>query len=620
MNSPNSPTLYKIAAWLAAALFAAGALIWILSSYQYSIVKFISEMQFFHTDRVYFQQFSILPGGLTLYAGSFISQFFHYPVTGSIILTLTLLFIYLLMLDIMKQCGAIHRFFALAMVVPVTLLFLYNPSNAVMYYRLAHFLGIVLALGAFSLYLRIPSRFRMIGGILLYLALYSLAAGNALLFAALLCINELFRDERSWLYLAAILVVAAGTPLLAHRFIYIATMNKVWWALTPFDSPKFFNIIYCIAWCAIPILYLLWQLLSRLPSVRGRGEKTGKMDRRGVVIALVLCNLIVVGGVALYGIKNYRNKEIEGISQMAYEVEQGNWDRVIELGEGKNYLNAVPISYFTNIARLANGTLPEKMFTYRQTGTYGLFDSWAIRYSTCLFIGEIYYRLGVPAIAEQCAFEALVCSPYEHSSKAARRIVQTSMMRKDTESFEKYIRLFEKSPIYRKWAAEQRLHFEKSLQDPGYKVPGLPETARFDNFMFAFGEQQHNLISMLHSNPCNRKAFEYLMAFSLLRKDLTVFLEFMDQYYENMNYEKLPRAFEEALLILAYNDMQELLLKYEISPEAIARFNSLNNEIAQASNAVLIRNLQKRHHDTYWIYYRYTKPMMLENIPDLLVY
>jgi hypothetical protein len=73
-------------------------------------------------------------------------------------------------------------------------------------------------------------------------------------------------------------------------------------------------------------------------------------------------------------------------------------------------------------------------------------------------LGEIYYRLGMAAIAEHCTFEALVSSPKGPNVQTMRRLVRTNIARRDSATAIKYIGYFERSLAYRGWAQEQCAH------------------------------------------------------------------------------------------------------------------------------------------------------------------
>ncbi|MCC8144925.1 MAG: DUF6057 family protein, partial [Bacteroidales bacterium] len=488
------------------------------------------------------------------------------------------------------------------------LLFVYNSDNA-MHIKFAHFLGIIFSLAAFWIYLKISKKYQLPAAILLYLLLYFVSGGNALLFVGLIILGELFQEKKSYSLILLLIVLAAIVPFLSYKFLYITSIENAFLSLTPFTTITN-NIFYSLAWYGVLVIYFIWLIINRY---------TKSYSNLKPVMGILL-NLIVVCGVSAWGIKSYDKHEMEYIMHMAYEVEQGNWDKVLEMGNKVKFRNAVPVAYFMNIAHSEKGDLASEAFKYRQTGTYGLYVSWALHHTTDLYIGELYYRMGLPAIAEQCAFEAMVTSPYEHSSKALRRIVQTNMLRKDVKGFEKYIRLFEKSPVYKGWAKEQRKQFELSLNDPTYKIPDMPEVAEYQNFFFASGAQENNLAALINYDPKNKKAFEYMAMTLLLTKNLVGLHSFMEKYYDEMSYSQLPLALEEALVILAYNGYEEVINQYNVSKSTLDRFAKLNNELNQTSTAKAKQKLRERYKDTYWIYYQFVKPMELKDIPGMMVY
>lgn len=615
MPRKNSLNINKIINWSLFLIFAAFCIIWVYQSYQFTAFKFLEEVQLFRTDPIYIQSYLSQPAGISSLIGSFFTQLYYYPILGAVIYTVALLIIYLILLKTFSHYGNIYHLFALSFIIPLILLFVYNSENT-MHFHLAHLIGLIFSLAAFLLYLKLNKKIQYAGGIILYLIVYYIAGGNAILYAALLILNELFNKNKSYLFIVTLIILGGLIPFLSQKFIYLVSVKNAYLALTPFYG-KYLNNIYIAAWILIPILLLIWIPITK---------KIYKLDKQNPLIISIL-NALVLMGIAIYGInsynKNENKKEMEHILEMAYYIEVGNWDKVIELGKvDLHFSNPVPISYFLNIAHLAKGDLPSQIFNYRQTGSYGLFNSWRLHYTTDIFIGELYYRLGLIPVAEQCAFEAMISSPYEHSSKALRRIVQTNMLKKDTRSFEKYIRLFEKSPVYKKWAKEQREHYNLYLKNPEYKIPGFPEMLNTDyNFFFSSGKQEYNMFGILKADPANKKAFEYLACFYLLSKDLLSFEALLNDYYDNMNYEKIPLFFEEALIILGYNGKEELLHKYEVRAETVTRFNSLNQSISRAGNSKkALEATKEKYKKTYWYYYQYVKPMLLENVQDKIVY
>ncbi|MDH8702758.1 hypothetical protein M2138_002133 [Dysgonomonadaceae bacterium PH5-43] len=613
----NSKNIFKIANWATLVVFITFSIYWMVDVYLYSGIKFLEELQLFRTGSEYFNEFISKPSGLSNYISSFVTQFYATPYVGVIILAVTYIFTYLLFVLVCKKRGNVFRFFSFYFIVPIAMLYIYNSDNS-MYVTYANFFGIIYSLASLLLYQKLYDKYKIIGGVTLYLLAYYITGGNALLFVCLVLLYELFEPKKNYIVVGLLIALTALLPFLSYKLVYVTTLKEAYLSTTPFVL-VYSNIFYTIAWILTPVAYLLCLITSKY--YKPSNSKT-------VAVVLTIINIAIVAGFCWYGVKQctYTKKEMEHVMHIAYETEQGNWDKVIELGEAvqpnktTQFRNAVPIAYFMNIALCEKGRFANEMFRYRQTGTYGLYVSWAIHHTTDIYIGELYYRMGVAAIAEQCAFEAMVTSTREHSSKTIRRLVQTHMMRKDVDGFEKYIRLLEKSPIYKGWAKEQRKHFEASLKDDKYVVPNLPKMAKYDNFFFSSGSQEQNFAALLNFDAKNRKAFEYMAASLLLSKDLLSFESFMEAYYPQQNYTKLPLAFEEAIIILAFNNKPELLSKYNVSKQSVERFNNLNSDINRATTKVAQQKLREKYQNTYWIYYQFVKPMDLQDIPSMMVY
>ena len=608
MNDYKKVNAYKISTWILLTAFMAFSLLWVISSYQYHIIRFQEEIQLFHTDFVYYRNYIQFPGGFISYLASYLTQFYHYPLLGASIFIFCTLILFVVIFQISKCYGDIYRFFVLPFLTPLLTLFIYNDANGV-HFSLAYIFGLIIPLLTFWIYIKLNNKWRYIIGVLLYILVYFIAGGNALLLIFLMVINELFIRNRSCLFLMLLLGLSLLLPYIAYKFIYVTTLRSAYFSLTPFGL-LLPNKLYSVLWLSIPIIYIVWLCISRIPFF---------FSLKKPAILLILYTSVLIA-FSFLGIKSYTKTEQEQVAHIAYEVEKGNWDEVIKLSNEIKTEGNVMVTYFRNIALSEKGLLISDLLEYPQTGTYGLFDAWKLHYTTTLYIGELYYRMGVPTIAEQCAFEAMITSPNEYSSKALRRLVQTSMQRKDVESFEKYIRLFEKSPVYRKWAEQQREYLNACLADPNYRIPGLPQPIHYEDFFFYTGTQEQNLMKLIEYNKDNRKVFEYLSAFLLLRKNLFEFQTLLDTYYPNMHYTQLPRIFEEAVIVLIYNNREELAEKYDISQEALERFVIFNEDMSNAKSNSGFRSLKNKYKDSYWLYFKFAQPLMLEEASNISVY
>lgn len=596
-TTPNAK-IYKVSTYIAILFLAIIAIVWLLDFNRYHVLAYHEDVQLFRTDYFYFHKYIINPGGLTAYLGSFLTQFYHYPWIGALIISLSISLIYILFIAVCKKIGEIERFFILPFIIPVLLLISSVDPNI----RLANILGVLLALSCFLLYSLLKGKFRYSGGIFIYLILYFVAGGNVLLFVALALVSELFNKDRSYIYLIGIAVCSVLIPYIAYEFIYITTLKSAYLALTPYTilHP---NKVYTIAWFSIPVIFLLWQWLSKKTWL----EKTN-------VKKVLIPYFIIASVLSIWSIGQVTDKDSESVAHMAYEVERGNWEEVIKLGaDYKSNTNNVLSIYFTNIALSELGQLSSRMFHFKQTGVAGLYLSWSTQYYIPLYNGELYYRLGIIPEAEHSAYEAMVSSPNEHGSKTLRRLVYTTMLRGDSAGFEKYNWLFRTSLVYDKWAQQQREYFRAMQIDAKFKVQGLPTPAQHNDFYINYDNPEYNLILLLRSNPNNKKAFEYMMATFLVQKDMKMFLGGLERFYNNFSYEKLPRHYEEALLICKYSmpDTRDMIGKYPISKQTEDEFMAYNKMSEGATYDQAIKKLQEAFGNTYWYYYQQIKPAEL---------
>ena len=85
-----------------------------------------------------------------------------------------------------------------------------------------------------------------------------------------------------------------------------------------------------------------------------------------------------------------------------------------------------------------------------------------------------------------------------------------------------------------------------------------------EDFLFSENEKDMMLGLLLVHNKNNRLAFEYLLAYTLLNRDIASFLK----YYpigKNMGYAVIPRSYQEALVYVwtqSHPNFQGMPLEY----------------------------------------------------------
>ena len=591
-------------------LFGVFAMVWFYVFNRYTVLYYQEQIQLFRFDRFYFLSFLNRPGGLSEYFGYFLTQFYFYPFAGAIILTAVLTAVVLLFYQICRSCGNIRQLFFISFIPAVLLM----TSFANIFFDMPAALGILLVLGGFRCYMVMPLPVRYGAGLMLVAAIYFIAAGNALLLVALILIYELTDFESlkeqgkkrgKFLYLLLLSGWAALLPWLCWRLLYIVTIREAYFALTPanFFLPTIDSIFL---WITIPALFLIWRLAANKTRLWNLSSL-----QVGVLNFLMASVMIFFCVYTMHG----RNRSYT-INRMTFELQHGNFDSVIAVGKD-NPTNNRLVCYLTNIALYESGQMPYRMFHHKQMGTSGLFLNWEFATDNILvfYLGEIYYRLGMILQAEHCAFESLVSSQKEPNVKILQRLALTNIARRDAATADKYLRYLDHSLFYRKWAQQQRTNLVYAMADSTFLIPNTPIPARSKDYFIAYQMPEYTLLMLLESNPKHRMAFEYLMAYSMLQKDLEKVKWCMDNYYENFDYPSIPTHYEEALLLYKnmFHEGPDFFTQYPISNATMERYDRFMQAVkATQGSERKLEQFKKHFSNTYWYYMNLNDPSTLK--------
>ena len=605
---------YAVATGLTFFLFGLFAVVWFYVYNRYTVTYYREQMQLFRFDRFYFLSFFDRPGGLSEYAGAFLTQFYYYPFAGAIILSLVLITVVLLFYHLCRSCGNMGRMFFIPFVPAVLLMICFVN----IYFDMSAALAILFVLAGFKLYIALFQKFKdswfhslFIADLILITATYFIAGGNVLLLAALLFIFELTgfrspkeRTRHKALYLFLMAGWTALLPWLSCRLFYTVSMREAYFALTPahFILPSTNSNLL---WLSIPVLFLVWTLLA------------GRIDRWKISPVMVgFLNFLIVAVMTVGCAYATYNRRSNTINRMAFELQRGNFDSVIAAGKD-NPTNNRLVCYLSNIALYESGLMPYRMFHYKQTGVAGLFLNWEYANSSILvwYLGEVYYRLGMILQAEHCGFEALVSGHNGPDVKVSQRLALTNIVRRDSATADKYLRYLDHSLFYRKWAGQQRTNLALAMADSTFQIPGAPIPVRGKDFFIPYQVPEYTLLMLLESNPKHRMAFEYLMAYCMLQRDLEKVKWCMDNYYRNFDYPAIPTHYEEAMLLykMVYEEGPDFFTQYPVSNVTLERYDRYMQAVKAAQGGKSkFEQFQKLFGNTFWYYMNLIDPSKLK--------
>ncbi len=503
-----------------------------------SVLSFQEQYQLFLFDWHYFLERVAVPGGLACYVAEFITQFNYIPVLGACLLALVYVLVQRMVWVLMRRHATADVYYPLSFI-PSLMLWAHAGDENVM---LCFFVAIMASLCAMLLY-HVASkgeifprhRWWKIAFILIVLPPMYWCFGPCVLMVPLyILLFEGFKG-RSLQGLAlgvGAMVYSVAVILLSARGLQYPLFNL-------FVGVEYYRypVYQPVMQTAIEVVTVLLPLAAPLlPQMR-----------RKSLLAWSQCVVLAVGG--WFFINHAYDTLKYDLIEYDFLVRTRQWDKVIEKAEKKQPSKPFDVAC-VNLALAMNGQLSDRLFEFFQNGAEGLFPSFQRDMTSPLPPGEAFYWLGMVNDAERYAFEAQEAIPnHRKSGRLTKRITECNIINGHYEVAMKYLRTLEKSLFYRKWAKEQKTMVREGRvnDDPVYGKLRAYRQKKQD-FLFSDTEMDQMLGLLYVQNYDNRMAFEYLMCYELLQRDLERF----NEYYPLGKYAKfsrIPNAYQQALVM-----------------------------------------------------------------------
>lgn len=590
----------KYAEYLFSGIFCSGVFVFFAFFYN-SHLHFVEQFQFFLLTGDFFISKLVYPGGLSGYIGGFLTQFYYLSLAGPLIITALLFALQRVMKRILHTANSSPLIFPVTFV-PSLLAGLILCNE---FYPLSAITGFLIAMLSGLGYVSITNvRPRFIAGVLLIPLTYWAAGGSYMSLVLLMLAYELILYQRSrkkrssdsgaihpsgirgW-YLTGYLLLAVAIPLLVRQFLILQPL------MMSFLSEFYYNVLTTTP-TAVLVLFILPPSLMLLVSIVPSREKYLKSS--------LAFQAAVFAGLCFFGIKSFANFEAEQIMKYDYLVRNEKWNDVLGYADKKpprNYLSLAML----NLSLAKTGQLGDKMFVYDQHGINGLFLPFNREYVTALMGNEILYHLGLTNASQEYAFESMQTIPnMGKSARIIKRLAETNLINGQYRVSEKYLTLLSKTIFYRKWAKNTRRYLNNEEKIDNDRNWG--EKRKFmvrSDYFFHIKNIEAVLNRMVKEHPDNKMAFEYLMAFYMINKDLRNFINLIP-LMEKMKYSKVPVSYQEAIMYIIGSNNEDPMTN---SPAYITQDTKLRMrayaDIYTAYPDARVR-LEKRFSGTYWFY------------------
>ena len=586
------------------------------------VIRFQSESNdcFFMFGKPFLAEFLDHPGGLLVYAGRFLGQFYHYQWLGAFVASACIVgFAFVYHGIVGRLSGKAHLSQTL---IPCLLLLALHTS---VLFVLHDTLGLTLSCLAFLAYLSLrQGRPRVLYALLATPALYLVAGVHVWpLVAWILAFEWAARPLRSNLAFKILYpLLSAALPVIAWRWIFLIPLRNAFLCPlvigVPFRSGSTasgrYSLQLDLALAALLLasmfliafwrrLFVATQLADFWKTPPGWGSRLA-LAAAAVVIGAVLCRLQFDASLA----------NVVACERLYH---QRQWDTLLEITKANEELD-LRLQFMTNFALWQQGRLLDEMFHYPQPwGTRGLVLNFSGKAGLSpaqddtvrgMYNSDLFFEMGHINASFRHAYNQTWATGTSYET--LQRMALCCMINGNNDLAVKYLSLLERTLFYRPFARR----YKTILGDPLANEQELADRRRWlpqiDNNMY--GHPTTPLLTAFISHTDNRMAFDCLMAWMLLDKSQRSLGAIAANvgYFRALGYDSIPTHCQEALLILEKTSGAPVdLAGYQYAPEAEQRVDQFLNLLAQHSTSQeILDRIPSSDRNSYLYYFFFATP------------
>lgn len=548
---------------------------------------YVEQLQLFLYHRAFLSDLLFSFGGLSELISRWLLQFFIHPKMGALITTALLLAIAILMNSVTKKINPKISLILIPLLSSVFIFFLHLNHN----YYIAGTVAYIFALAAFLFYLHTQRPIaNLIVSTLFTLLLFWWAGPTAFLFAVTVTLWQFLTTRKR--------VLHALTPLFVFVILAFVSVRLSW--VGDYRQTFLPAIYFHPKLTPPPIIYFPWGLMLLLVVISHLLRNLNISRRLQYVV--VAGQLLIVPVIVYTLIPTHGQHSSAEYKKMDYYLRMEGWSDIIE-GSKKPITNLLH-AYYLNIALMETNQLGHQFLMFDQKGTKGLVPIEDKGLPSLMVSNELNFTLGDIAASQRFAFEANLTVSKTGSPRLYKRLIQTNLINGEYAVAEKYIQLLEQTHAYKKWAMEQRrfLYNDKAITDDpllGKKRRGLP----MDNYLLASHDPVHKVNSLLKADPTNRSAFDYLASIFLFEKQVSLFIELVDEYCTTEeSLADLPEKFQEGIIVY-YESDPSAWERYNVNPRVTEKYiNYKQLYLENRSDPRVADILYRSFGNTYWLY------------------
>jgi hypothetical protein len=550
------------------------------------------------------------PGGIAEYLTGFLSQLYYYQFGGAVVITVVVGLTCLAAGMLVSSAG----FNFLAGIVGYIPAVFFLAMHTKCEHALGVFVGLLLSLWVLVAYEKIRLKsfaLRSCCFLLMFVLLYLAAGAWALLFGILAAGFEAFVRRR--LLSACLCILLTGLVPLIVGWCFDLRMIDIYLYLLPFDPRPSMNAKQTARALQISMLsillaaFVLQFFLSRKTPGKKSGKKPGETSAKtGIMLLKWAIQALVVISSAVAVVNRMTGIEIKRL-QADFYAGKGMWAELLEYADRHPVVTLDPEGNHNIIMALYHtGKLGDELFRYPQFKD-GMFlpsrgkDMRGYRRGICYI--RLSLLLGNINIAEKEAYE-LFDNAGEYP-ELLWNLAIINITKKQPKPARVFLEVLSRDLIHGKKAKNmlRRLAEDPELSDDK-EIIRLRSVMRTEDTVEIQTVEPY-MLDFLEVNPHNRIAFEYLMIYYLLDRQVDKIAKNIYRF-RDFGYNKVPRHFGEAILLHLGQTREHIDSHgWKIDPQTYKTGDQFMaalklNPVGRPASA---RNLAPQFGNTYYYYY-----------------
>ena len=584
-------------------LFA--VVVWgLLNLFEQEFLFRVQELSLWLPTKVYFDERMLVPGGLMGYIACFLTQFFYYPMLGSLIYVALLLVVQWLTIKV-YQIPARHALLAL---IPGALIVCCSMEAGYWIFQIktqgyffSMLVGFLFALSVMRLYQLAKGWWRYVVVVAIAAMGYPFFGFYASLALVGIALWTLRENEEGRGMVALLCVAAAVTTPILYYSVYEQTRFVDMFTV---GMPAFeFSKRDVFTWIPYVLLYLFPLVMPFVPLKR---NEEGVAKKALLIENMALMALIVALGLVFW----YRDPNFRAEIKMNHAMERLEWRKALDIAKAQKQTPTRLIVLNKNLALLKLGKAGDEMFHYLDGGEAP--DS-PLQIRLMQVGGKmLYYHYARMNFCYRWCLEDAV--EYGWKVDYLKYMVRTSLISGEPALAQKYINTLKKTLFYRGWAEK----YEKMVGDPSLIAKDREMASILP--LYQYEDQLDGDNSLVEIYLLNYFAHSYsdlstpmfdeaALMCALTLKDIPTFWNCFFRYANSHKTDRMPTHYQEAALLYGNLEKNIDISKMPFDKTVKMRFQ----DFMRFAQKHAVENVERdpeakklfydRYGNTFWYFY-----------------